>query len=194
MDVKEAINKRRAYRSLDPIKISDDIIQDLAESAQMAPSCMNKQPWRFIFIRDKNVLEKLFTTLTTGNKWVEKASLIIAVFSNPKNDCIIGERFYYLFDTGMATAFILLRATELGLVAHPIAGFKEDPAKKILGIPDEMRLITLIIIGKHSKEINPVLSDSMKLGEKQRPPRKQLDDFVFINSYGNKFNEKKGNK
>lgn len=194
MDVKEAINKRRAYRSLDPIKISDDIIQDLAESAQMAPSCMNKQPWRFIFIRDKNVLEKLFTTLTTGNKWVEKASLIIAVFSNPKNDCIIGERFYYLFDTGMATAFILLRATELGLVAHPIAGFKEDPAKKILRIPDEMRLITLIIIGKHSKEINPVLSDSMKLGEKQRPPRKQLDDFVFINSYGNKFNEKKGNK
>jgi len=44
MDVKEAINKRRAYRSFDPTKISDEIIQDLAESAQMAPFCMNKQP------------------------------------------------------------------------------------------------------------------------------------------------------
>ena len=49
-----------------------------------------------------------------------------------------------------------------------------------------MRLITLVIIGKHSNEINPVLSDAMKLGEKQRPPRKQLEDFVFINRYENK--------
>ncbi|MFX1356081.1 MAG: nitroreductase, partial [Promethearchaeota archaeon] len=80
-----------------------------------------------------------------------------------------------------------LRATELGLVAHPIAGFKESLVKTILNIPEEMRVITLVIIGKHSKEINPVLSDSMKLGEKQRPPRKSLREFVFQNSYGNNF-------
>ena len=183
MDVKEAINKRRAYRSFDPIKISDEIIQDLAESAQMAPSCMNKQPWRFIFIRDKNMLDKLFTTLTSGNKWVEKASLIIAVFSNPNNDCIIRERFYYLFDTGLATAFIILRATELGLVAHPVAGYNEEKAKKILDLPEEMRLITLVIIGKHSKEINPLLSELMKLGEKSRYPRIPLEKFSYINEY-----------
>ena len=183
MDVKEAINKRRAYRSFDPIKISDEIIQDLAESAQMAPFCMNKQPWRFIFIRDKNMLDKLFTTLTSGNKWVEKASLIIAVFSNPNNDCIIRERFYYLFDTGLATAFIILRATELGLVAHPVAGYNEKKAKKILDLPEEMRLITLVIIGKHSKEINPLLSELMKLGEKSRSPRIPLEKFSYINEY-----------
>jgi len=183
MDVKEAINKRRAYRSFDPIKISDEIIQDLAESAQMAPSCMNKQPWRFIFIRDKNMLDKLFTTLTSGNKWVEKASLIIAVFSNPNNDCIIRERFYYLFDTGLATAFIILRATELGLVAHPVAGYNEEKAKKILDLPEEMRLITLVIIGKHSKEINPLLSELMKLSEKSRSPRIPLEKFIYISEY-----------
>ncbi|MFX0106598.1 MAG: nitroreductase family protein, partial [Candidatus Hodarchaeota archaeon] len=114
--------------------------------------------------------------------------------SKPENDCIIRERQYYLFDTGLATAFILLRATELGLVAHPIAGFNDILAKKILEIPDEMRLITLVIIGKHSKEINPVLSDSMKLGEKQRPPRKKLEDFIFLNSYNKKFVEKGSEK
>ena len=183
MNVNEAIEIRRAYRSLDPIEIEDTLIRDLAEKAQIAPSCMNKQPWRFIFIKEKDQLEKLFTTLSSGNKWVEKASLIIAVFSEPQNDCIIGERLYYLFDTGMATAFIILRATELGLVAHPIAGFNEEKAKEILKIPDEMRLITLVIIGKHSKEINPILSDAMKLGEKQRPSRKSLDKFVHIKEY-----------
>lgn len=189
MNVKEAIEKRRAFRSLDPLEITDDLILDLAQTVKISPSCANKQPWRFIFIKEREQLEKLFKLLSAGNKWVKKASMIIAVFSEPENDCVIGERLYYLFDTGLATALLILRATELGLVAHPIAGFKEGPAKHVLGIPDKKRLITLVIIGKHSNEINPILSDSMKLGEKQRPPRKKLEEFIFINRYENKFNE-----
>ena len=71
------------------------------------------------------------------------------------------------------------------MVAHPIAGFNEEKAREILGIPEDRRLISLIIIGKHSSEVNPVLSEPMKLGEKQRPPRKKLEEFVYINHYGN---------
>lgn len=180
MSVKETIEKRRAYRSLDPVEISRDLIVELAEIARITPSCANMQPWKFVFVHDKKVLNELFTALSETNKWAEKASMIIGVFSKPKNDCVIGERLYYLFDTGMATAFLILRATELGLVAHPIAGFNETSAKEILGIPKEMRLITLVIVGKHSEIVNPVLSDPMKLGEKQRPPRKSIDEFIFI--------------
>lgn len=187
MSVKEVIEKRRAYRSLDTIEISPDLIEDLAEVARITPSCSNKQPWQFIFVYNKEILNQLFAVLTEGNKWVKRASMIIGVFSEPRKDCIIGERLYYLFDTGMATAFIILRATELGLVAHPIAGFKETTAKEILGIPKKMRLITLIVVGKHSDIINPVLSESMKLGEKQRPPRKSIDEFIYFN----RFNEAK---
>ncbi len=183
MSVKETIEKRRAYRSLEPVEITRDLINDLAEMAKISPSCGNKQPWRFVFVYDKKVLKQLFTALSGSNKWVEKASMVIGVFSKPENDCMIGERFYYLFDTGMATAFIMLRATELGLVAHPIAGFDEKSAKDILGIPDTMRLIALVIVGKHTETINPVLSDSMKLGEKQRPPRKTIEDFIYIDKY-----------
>ena len=57
---------------------------------------------------------------------------------------------------------------------------------EVLGIPEDMRLITLVNIGKRSKEINPILSEPMKLGEKQRPPRKELEDFVYINDHSNK--------
>ena len=193
MNVIDAIKERRAYRSLEFVKISDELITDLASSAQIAPSCINKQPWNFIFVKEKEQLEKLFTTLTKGNKWVEKASMIIAVFSKPEYDCIISERLYYLFDTGLATAFIILRATELGLVAHPIAGFNEEEAKKVLDIPKEFRLITLVNIGKKSDIINPVLSNAMKLGEKQRPPRKQLEEFIYLDRYNNKFIDKGNN-
>lgn len=184
MNVKEAIEKRRAYRSLDPIQITDEIINSFIKTAQISPSCMNKQPWKFVFVQDKDQLKKLFTTLSPGNKWVERASLIIGVTSTPKDDCIIGERLYYLFDTGMATAFIILQATELDLIAHPIAGFNEEKAKEILKVPENIRLITLVIIGKKSVEANPVLSEPMKLGEKQRPPRKSINEFIFKNIYG----------
>jgi len=183
VNVKEAIQTRRAYRSLAPEEITEELIRDLAKRVQLAPSCMNNQPWRLIFVHNPSRLEQLFTALSSGNKWAEKASMIIAVFSKPENDCMIKGRNYFLFDTGLAISLLVLRATELNLVAHPIAGFDEQKAKEILNIPNEMTLITLVIVGKHSEEINPVLSDNMKLGEKQRPPRKPLEEFIFINDY-----------
>ena len=126
MDVKQAIQTRRAYRSLEPVEITEELVTALAESAQLAPSCFNNQPWRFVFAYDPDILKKLHGAMSKGNRWVEAGSMIIAIFSQKDLDCLIKGREYYLFDTGMATAFIMLRATELGLVAHPIAGYKED--------------------------------------------------------------------
>jgi len=190
VDVIEAINKRRAYRSFDPIEVTEELVHDLARVAQIAPSCFNSQPWRFIFIYGKENIETILPALTKQNQvWIKHASLIVAVFSKVDEDCVIKEREYYLFDTGLASAFIILRATELGLVAHPIAGFDELKAKQLLKIPENMRLITFINIGKKSDTVNPELSEPQKLGEKQRPPRNSLSDFVFISQYGDAINE-----
>jgi len=183
MDVKQAIRQRRAFRSLEPVEISKELVQDLAESAQLAPSCFNNQPWRFIFVYDPDKLEIIFSAMSKGNTWVQNASMIIAVFSNKDLDCMIKGREYYLFDTGMATAFIMLRATELGLVAHPIAGYKEDTVKEILGIPEEMKVITLVIVGKHSETISSLLSDKQAESEKNRPERLSLGEFVYMNGF-----------
>jgi len=184
MDVKEAIAKRRAYRSLDKVEITEEIVKDLAKHAQLAPSCFNYQPWRYVFVFDKDMLIKMRDALSKGNEWAYDASLIIAVFSRQDLDCVIKERIYYLFDTGLATAFLVLRATELGLVTHPIAGFSEKKAKQILEIPEDMRVITLVIVGKHSKEIKPVLSEKQVGWEKERPERKPLGEYVYFNKYG----------
>ena len=183
MDVKRAIQGRRAYRSLDPVEITEDLITDLADSARLAPSCFNNQPWRFVFAYDPETLKELHTALSRGNEWAQQASMIIAVFSKPDLDCIVGEREYYLFDMGTATAFIILRATELGLVAHPIAGFRERRVKRILEIPEEMRLITLVMVGKHSEAISPVLTEGQIESEKTRPERMPMEKFVYINKY-----------
>lgn len=183
MDVKLAIQKRRAYRSLTPTEITDDIVKDLAECASLSPSCFNKQPWRYVFVYDPEMLKQIHSSIKSGNEWVHQASLIIAVFSKKDLDCIIKEREYFLFDVGMATAFIILRSTELGLVAHPIAGFSERKVKEILKIPEEMTVITLVCIGKKAEELSTALSEKQMEAEKERPTRKSTDEFVFVNGY-----------
>jgi nitroreductase len=124
--------------------------------------------------------------LSQGNEWAHKASMIIAVFTTKDDDCVIKDREYYLFDTGMATAFLILRATELGLVAHPIAGFSPKKTRDILDIPDEMNVITLVIIGRKADELNPVMSEGQIEAEMERPERKRLDEFVHMNTYKRK--------
>ena len=183
MDVKQVIIKRRAYRSLEPVEITEELIYDLAECAQLSASCFNNQPWQYVFVYNQKVLKELHEVLSPGNEWANDASMIIAVFSKKEGDCVIRDREYYLFDTGMATGSLILRATELGLVAHPIAGYSPKKTREILGIPDDYNVITLVIVGSHSEKINPILSDKQAEAENKRPERIPLDKFVYINKY-----------
>jgi nitroreductase len=183
MELKEVIETRRAYKALLPMEVIDELINDLAKHAQLSPSCFNNQPWRFVFIHGKENLEKFHPALTRGNAWAQKASIIVAVFSKQEFDCVIKDKIYFLFDTGMATAFLILRATDLGLVAHPMAGFKEDIAKEILNIPPDMKLITIIGIGKHNEHFESVLEEHQLEHERNRPERMNLNKFVFHNKY-----------
>lgn len=191
MKVIEAIEKRRAYRSLAPVEITLDLIQDLAESARISPSCFNNQPWRFIFIRDAGTIVSMREALSSGNEWAFDASMIIVVFSRKEDDCMIKGRIYHQFDCGLAAGFLILRATELGYVAHPIAGFSPKKTRAILGIPDEYDVITLIIFGKRAESISSVLSDKQKASERRRPSRKKLDEFVYIDRYSKTAEDKR---
>jgi nitroreductase len=184
MDVIQAIKKRRAFRSLQPVEINEKIINDLAVSAKLAPSCFNNQPWRFVFVFEPEYLKKMHSALSAGNEWARAASMMIAVFSKKEDDCIIRDREYHQFDLGMSVGLLILRATELGLVAHPIAGFSPKKTREILGIPKEYKVITLIMVGKHTKKISPNLSKEQIKAEKKRPPRKNLNKFIYLNSFG----------
>ena len=176
MDVHDAIEQRRAYRSLERATETERTARDLASHAMLAPSCFNKQPWRYVFVYGQEALERLHDALAEGNEWAQAASMIVAVFSRKDLDCDVHGREYYLFDVGLSTAFLVLRATELGLVAHPIAGFDEGAAKDILGIGEEMKLITLVIVGKHSERINDLLTEKQAEAEAARPERLPVED------------------
>lgn len=178
MEVHEAIIQRRAYRSLEEVEITEELVKDLAEHASLAPSCFNHQPWRYDFIYGGESLEGVKSSLSKGNEWAHAASMIIAVYSRVDYDCDLKGREYYLFDTGLSVGVMLLRATELGLVAHPIAGYDENAAKKALGIGDDMKLITLIVVGRKTEKIGSILSEVQAEAEKERPERLPLTDIA----------------
>jgi nitroreductase len=186
MKVKDAIEKRRAFRSLEPVKITKELLEDLAKCAQITASCFNNQPWQYVFVYEPKMLEKMHEALSSGNEWAQKASLIIVVLGKKEDDCVIHDRIYYRFDIGMATSAMILRATELGLVAHPIAGYSPKKTRAVLDIPDNVDVIALVIVGKKSDEINSVLSEKQIKDEKERPKRKPIKDFVFHNIYKGK--------
>jgi len=184
MDVKEAIETRRAYRSLVPVEITEDIIKDLSRAASLAPTCNNLQPARFVFVYDPDMLKKMHAALSKNNDWIKAASMIIAVFAKKDMACAMADgREYYLFDTGAAVAFLVLRATELGLVAHPVAGYDPKMVKEILGIPEDMTVITLVNVGKHADSIGPLLTEKQAKIEKERPERLPFDQAFFRNKY-----------
>ncbi|UCE14345.1 MAG: nitroreductase family protein [Candidatus Heimdallarchaeota archaeon] len=189
MQLEELIRNRRSYRALEPTEITKELIEETAKLAQLAPSCFNNQPWRYIFVYERETLTELHRALSKGNEWAKAASMIIVVFSRKDFDCDLKKNDirYYQFDTGMATAFMILRLTELGLVAHPIAGFSADETKTILGIPEDMKVITWVIVGKKSEAetLPDFFRDHQKKSEKERPARKELEEFVFFNKYTN---------
>jgi nitroreductase len=83
----------------------------------------------------------------------------------------------------MATATMILRATELGLVAHPIGGYDEEAVKKALRIPAGYQLITLVNVGRHSNKIHPYLTEKQAEAEKERPERLPFERYAYINHY-----------
>jgi len=56
MDVKEALQKRRAYRALGPAPIDKALMDELAGAARLMPSCFNNQPWKFVFVKAPEAL------------------------------------------------------------------------------------------------------------------------------------------
>jgi nitroreductase len=183
MDVVEAVHRRRALRMFDPEPVSDDDIRELAEAMRLSPSCNNNQPWRVVFCTGETLL-KVRECLTKGNVWATKAPLIMVIAAKPSDDCRLNEgRDYYQFGCGMAVGEMMLRATELGLIAHPIAGFDPVLARVILEIPNDHVVITMVLCG-HPGDDDSLLSDNQKAQQLERPERKPVEDNFFHNGWG----------
>ncbi len=153
-EIIEEVTHRRARRAIDESKpVPGETLDRMIEAAHMAASCSNKQPWRFLIGDEGEVRETLCEHLLGGNYWAKKAPVLIAVATRERDDCQLNaNRNYALFDTGMATAHLILQGTKEGLYVHPMAGFDAPALKEALGLDDEVILVTVIAVGYPGSE------------------------------------------
>ncbi len=183
MKVSAAIEKRRSFRALEKIEVTDDLIKELVNASSLAPSCFNNQPWRYVFVRSPKILDRMKATLKKGNEWAYNGSCIAAVVSKKELDCIIGSTEYYLFDSGIGVGQMILKATEMGIVAHIIAGFDPRKVKKAISLPDDWNVVALIIFGKKAKKKH-------EISDEDRPERLAPKYVFSIDEYSKKLNKK----
>lgn len=191
MTIIEILQKRKASRSISSQKLEDETIDKLMNAAQLSASCYNMQPWRFLFLTDESALQKGRKALKTGNSWALNAPLLMVGFSKPDLDCQLSDgRNYYLFDLGMSTQLILLQATELNLIARPMAGFLPDVIKEEFKIPREYEVYVMIAVGYEGNinELDERLQKTSKASRKRNP----LSGNFFLNKFVN--TEKAGTK
>lgn len=187
MEVADAIHTRRARRVLQDKPVEDDKIEALVDAARLSASCNNNQPWRIVVCKGKESLASIKGALSRGNQWATRAPVILVVSARPPDDCQLSDkRDYFLFSTGLAIGQLVLRATELGLIAHPIAGYDPLKAKEILGIPQDYTVITFVIVGYPGTD-DSLLSDKQKAIEPNRPERKPVGENFFLDRWGTPF-------
>jgi nitroreductase len=144
----EAIDRRRAYRGLSDRDIDGAAVERIMRAATYAPSCFNKQSWRFLVARSGEARAKVVEALSGANYWAKHAPMFVLVVTKPEFDCNLEDRRQYaLFDVGMASMNLQLQAVEEGLIAHPMAGFDDVALKRAFGIPEDYILITVITVG-----------------------------------------------
>ncbi|UJS17177.1 MAG: nitroreductase family protein [Candidatus Jettenia sp.] len=103
MDVREAIHKRRSIRKFKSDPVPDEYIVQILESARLAPSGSNTQPWRFILVKDAETRKKL-QAASYNQRHVGQAPVIIACCADIKAFGEFPERIDELIAAGALPA------------------------------------------------------------------------------------------
>lgn len=143
------IFSRRSIRRYRDKAVDEADIHSLLEAAMAAPSAVNRKPWHFITITDKQLLKELADTQPYG-KMLADAALGIAVCGNPD----ISD--WWVQDCIAATENILIAAAGLDLGAVWLGVYgrsdRENAIRKLLSIPGEIAVLSLISIGHPDEE------------------------------------------
>jgi len=148
MEALEAILSRRSIRSYTAEQVPDQVVEELLEAAMSAPSAHNKQPWHFILIDDRKILDEI-SRIHPWASMLRKAPLAILVCGDLQVDNGLG---FWVLDCAAATQNILLAAHAKGLGAvwvgiYPVEERSATAIRKMTGIPEHIAPLSLIPLG-----------------------------------------------
>lgn len=146
MELFEAIRSRYSVRSFRPEPVGDEVLDRVLEAARLAPSANNRQPWKFVVVRDRETRERL-AEIARGQRFVAEAPVVIAAVAVTTDHIMTCGIPSYPVDLAIAVDHITLAAAAEGLGTCWIGAFYQQPARELLGIPDRYQIVALLPLG-----------------------------------------------
>lgn len=146
----DLIKKRHSIRSFKEQLISEQILNELLEGANLAPSAGNLQSYE-MYIATDSALKKQLSQAAWNQNFISEAPVTIVFCANLKRSSSKygkrGEELYSVQDATIAAAYFQLAAVDLGLATVWVGAFDEFQVKKIMNLPDHIRPVALIPVG-----------------------------------------------
>ncbi len=183
MDVFEAIKTRRAIKKFNPAhKMSSDDVQKLMKHVILAPTSYNQQNWRFVYVTDQDVKEKI-SVVARGQAQPRDGSLVIVLcgdmtawkteplrywknhpsekqetvkanLERKYSDNPQNQRDEAVRSCGMAAQTIMLAAKDMGLDSCPMVGFEYDDLAKVINLPENHLIVMMVVVGKRAEDVS----------------------------------------
>lgn len=180
----KTILARRSVRSYKQEQISKEELFTILEAGRFSPSGMNRQPWLFTVVQNREILNKINevcrnSILKSGNPAMEERAKKpdFSVFYNAPTLVIIsGEKSIMTaqYDCTLALGYMFLAAASLNIGSCWVHGItvtlnseEGKELKKELGIPEEYQVYSSGVFG-------------YKATEPTSPPKKRLDEIIKI--------------
>jgi len=146
----KTIFARKSVRAFTEEPVSTETLETIIRAGMAAPSAVDKRPWEFIVVTDRQILKQLADVLPFARMTATAAAAVIVAGDIKKQFC--GEDAdYWIVDCSAATENILLAAESLGVGAVWAAVYPEDDritaVSSILGIPSHIVPLNVIPVG-----------------------------------------------
>lgn len=152
------IYNRKSVRHYTTQKVNEAQLTELVKAGMAAPTAVNKQPWAFVAINDRAVLDSLAAILPYA-QMLKQATAAIVVCGDMHKALDGIAQAYWVQDCSAATQNILLAAESMGLGAvwtgvHPISD-REELVRQKINAPSHIVPLNVIAVGYPTGEDVP---------------------------------------
>jgi nitroreductase len=161
VDLYVAIKSRYSVRSYLNKPVEQGKLDRILEAARLAPSGSNRQPWKFVVVREAEARKKL-VPVCSDQEFVGQAPVVIAgvgLMPDRVMSCgVPGDPV----DVAIALEHVALAATAEGLGTCWIGSFHQDQIRTLLGIPANAKVIEVMTLGYPADHPRPKTRKPMK--------------------------------
>jgi nitroreductase len=150
VSVVDSILSRRSVRKYENKEIPQEVINQILEVGRQAPSAVNKQPIRFVVVRDGDLTKNFSSALF--NRFVKDAPMVIVGCADVKS-LLTGK--WAVIDATIALQNMVIAAWSLGVGSCWIGAFDEEKIKQLLKIPEKWKVVALVTFGYPTEESKP---------------------------------------